>query len=377
MDSRCAALAAAAFALPAGAQVQELAFSGYFKSLLVRSNTVAPAGERYVVDLNRLRLQWEGTIAERATFDLQLDNELLVGDYVRTAQFAAEEAAASQQYWDLAGRSIDGGDARGRHRVHRASVSLAVGATDLRLGRQRIAWGTGRFWSPLDILNPIMPASLERQERPGVDALLVEHRPGALRRLSLVQAPRHDGADSSRAMAWHDNFSGTDYTIVVGRFGRERVAGMSLATQLAGAGLHAELTHSRRADASRYDRSLLGVDYAFPGSLTVGAEAYYDGAGAPSPEAYDFEALFSGRIRNVGRRYLAAVATYELTPLVRWSAEAIRNIDDRSRYLSSSLRISLKTDLDLTLGAQWFRGSAASEYGRFNDAYYVEFQAYY
>ena len=42
---------------------------------------------------------------------------------------------------------------------------------------------------PLDLLNPFSPLALEREERLGVDAVLVEHKFGPVSRLAAVYAP--------------------------------------------------------------------------------------------------------------------------------------------------------------------------------------------
>ena len=147
----------------ASARAEELRPSGYYKNLFVASETVAPAGERYTLDLNRLRLELKGNLTESVALDLQYDNEVLLGSYLRTAQFAAQKDAPSGQYWDLESNYAEGGSYYARHLLYRANLTFSRGDTDLRLGRQRIAWGTGRFWSPLDLFNPINSIALERR----------------------------------------------------------------------------------------------------------------------------------------------------------------------------------------------------------------------
>jgi len=274
-------------------------------------------------------------------------------------------------------RDSEAGSYYARHRLYRASVTLASRDTDVRIGRQRIAWGTGRFWSPLDILNPINPIQLEREERLGVDAVLVERKLGALSRLSAVYAPQHASGASSAALLWHDNAAGVDYSIVVARFLRENVVGADVATQLGEAGLRAELTHARREGGTDYRRALLGLDYAFPNTLTLSGEFYHNGAGAADRGSYDFASLLAGRIQNVGRRYLGTYASYEITPLLKWANYLVVNLADHSRYFSPSLTYSIKTNLDWSVGVQLFRGSNGSEYGRFNDVYYTQLQWFF
>jgi hypothetical protein len=360
-----------------GAGAQDLKFSGYYKNLLVNSETVAPAGQRYTLDLNRLRIELKGNLSESAALDLQYDNEVLLGNYLHTAQFAAQKDQRPDQLWNLDRNYGEGGSWLGRHRLYRGNVTLSSGETDLRLGRQRIAWGTGRFWSPVDLLNPLNPIALEREERLGVDAVLAEHKLGPLSRISAVYAPRHESGESSGALNWHSNAAGVDYSLIAGRFRRERVIGGDIATQLGRAGIRAELTHNARDAGPTYRHAVLAMDYAFPNTLALSGELYYNGAGTTDTAAYDFTSLFAGRIQNVGRRYLGAYVGYEITPLLKWANYLVVNLADRSSFFSPSLIYSIKTNLDWTVGIQVFRGTGGSEYGQFNVVYYTQLQWFF
>ena len=363
--------------LSSAAVAQDLKFSGYYKNLLVNSETLVPAGQRYDLDLNRLRLELKGKLSGSVALDLQYDNEVLFGNYLETGQFALQKDRRPDQHWNLDGNYAESGSWYGRHRLYRGNVTFSSGNTDLRLGRQRIAWGTGRFWSPVDLINPLNPIALEREERPGADAVLGEHKLGPLSKISAVYAPGHENGGSSLALNWHSNAAGVDYSLIGGRFRSERVIGADVATQWGGAGIRAELTHNNRGAGSSYRRAVLGVDYAFPNTLTLGGELYYNGAGVTDTPAYDFASLFAGRVQNVGRRYFGGYASYEMTPLVKLANYLVLNVRDRSRFFSPAVIYSLKTNLDLTVGAQFFRGSPGSEYARLRDVYYAQMQWFF
>ena len=355
----------------------DLKLSGYYKNLLVHSETVVGTPQRYTLDLNRLRLELKGKLHENVALDLQYDNELLFGNYLRTQQFAMQKDLAPDTYWDLESNYAGGGSYYGRHRLYRANVKLSLGETDLRVGRQRIAWGTGRFWSPLDLLNPFSPIALERTERIGVDAVLIERKLDALSRLSAVYAPAPNGDPSSVALHWHSNARGIDYSFIGGRFRREEVVGADLATQIGGAGVRAEVTHNRRDAAADYQRAVIAIDYAFANTLTLSGELYYNGAGASDRAAYDFPALFAGRIQNVGRRYFGGYTAYDVTPLVKWTNYLVVNLADGSTFFSPTLSFSLQANLDLTIGTQLFGGSAGSEYARLRDVHFAQLQWFF
>lgn len=361
-----AAVFVAWLAAGAGAQPAEgggVAFSGHYRNAVLASRTTLGGVERYRLDANRLRLEWQGQLEPGARIEFQYDNEVLLGSYLGTRQFALERDLPRRTYLDLEGDYARAGEALGRHRIRRATLTLSAGATDLRLGRQRVAWGTGRIFSPLDLLNPVHPTALEPGEREGVDALVVEHKRSAVSRASFVWAPARAARDHA-LVQWHANAAGVDYSVTGGQVREGRLVGVDLAGQVGGAGLRAEWTATRSPAGATVQRVLLGWDYAFANSLALTVELHHDGAGSRDPARYDFAGLLAGRRQAVGRRYAGLHARYEITPLLRWDNWLAHNLVDRSWYYSPRLTWSVRENFDLVLGAQLHAGGAATEFGR-------------
>lgn len=354
-----------------------LQFSGYYKNLLVDSTTVFAGSQPYTLDLNRFRLEWKGPVSPGVGVELQYDNEFLLGDYFRTGQAQLEEQLPPRTYWDWESTYARGDHYRARHRIHRGSVTLSQGATDVHIGRQRIAWGTGRFFSPLDVLNPFSPTTLEPGEREGVDAILIERKRSAVSRVSFAYAPVRDSARPNALAQWHDNVKGIDYSITAGQHAGGPFLGLDLAGQLGGAGLRAEWTVSKPEARQQYQRLLLGWDYAFPNTLTLSAELFYDGSGSSDPSRYDVAGFLAGRTQTLARRYAGGYASYELTPLLKLANWLVANLDDNSLYFSPRLTWSVRTNLDLSLGAQLFDGRDRSELGSRHNLYFTQLQWFF
>lgn len=361
----------------AGACAQDLKFSGYYKNLLVNSETVAPAGQSYALDVNRLRLELKGNLSEHVALDLQYDNEVWSGNYLHTAQFAAWKDLQRDPYWDLDRNWGEGNSWYGRQRLYRGNVTLSSGDTDLRLGRQRIAWGTGRFWSPLDLLNPLNPVTIEREERLGSDALLIERKFGPVSRASFAYVPAHDTRMSTSAARWHGNAAAIDYSLMVANAARTHVIGADFAGQVGKAGWRAEIARFAPEAAGAFSRALVGIDYAFANSLNLTGEVYFNGAGAKAPTAYDFASLISGRIQAVGRRYAGFHASYDITPLLKAEADIVVNAADRSRYVGAMLTYSVTSNLELRAGLQRFAGASGSEFRRLPNTAYAQLQRFF
>ncbi|MEW5917937.1 MAG: hypothetical protein AB1762_16155 [Gemmatimonadota bacterium] len=351
--------------------------SGYLLSLLTRSTTLFPDEERFVLDLNRLRFKLDWKPLDAVTVDVQYDNEVFLGSYLQTRQFALVRDRVPDTTFDLERDYAAGRSVIARHRLYRATVAWSGRELDLVVGRQRIAWGTGRFWSPLDILSPFDAARIEREERLGVDALLAERKLGALGKINAVFAPATQRSRAAAAGYVHGNAGGMDYSFVVGRFRDERVIGGDFAGRAGGLGIRGEATATRPDSGRSFARVLLGADYGFANTLTLSAELYYNGQGARERAYYDFAALFEGRVRSLARRYGAAAATYEITPLFKGFAYGILNVDDGSRLLWPGIEYSLSSNVAVTGGVQWFAGGGDSEYGQVHDLLHIQAKLFF
>ena len=184
-------LVAALLASARPAQAEGLGLTGSVKSLFVRSRTVNGRSVRAEPEPAARRGQGRPRPGSRARPAVR--QRTAAGQLPGHGGVSCRSRiSVTPQYWRADANYVERGDVYGRHRLYRAAVTLTRGDVDLKLGRQRIAWGTGRFWSPLDILNPVSPLALEREERVGVDAALLEAKLGPLSRASLVYAPAPD-----------------------------------------------------------------------------------------------------------------------------------------------------------------------------------------
>lgn len=366
------------FALPTAGAVEApgaWSMSGELQALALRSHDLN--GASYEAAASRLRLKFKGIVGPAARIDLQYEHELRGGSVLQTMTYAMEQAAVTPPYWRLQSTYLERGDLIASHGLHRISLSLDQGDSTARFGRQRIAWGVGRIWSPLDRLNPPPVTTLDRSERAGVDALLLEHRFGAVARLSAAVAMGHDRASRSQALRWHGTVSETEYSVVTGRFKQDRVTGLDLTHRLGDAIVRAEWARIDEDGGNAHDRTLLGADLAFANTLNLAAEFYQDGSGADRLESYDFEALARGRRSTLGRRYLGLQASIESSPRVRWHLDAIVNLVDQSRYLAPSVVFEFRPDADVTAGLQSFAGRTGSEFGLRADAAYLRFRWFF
>lgn len=241
-------------------------------------------------------------------------------------------------------------------RVDRVAVQWNDGATRVTLGRQRIAWGVGYVFSPMDLFNPPNPLD-PTGRRVGADALVVRRSTGPLSFWSLVAAlPPPEGSGRPRVGAIYGEHVGeTDLRAAYlsdGADGYHKI-GAAARGDLGSAGWslgwHGEILHERPWDSrvlagaganaatggNRW-QAVLGLERSLlDGRLfTLTEYRYVAGGSLPSPA-----------------RYLAAHAAYSLDEFTSLDAGVVVDLDGRAAWVEPSLKVAVDDRLRVELGA--------------------------
>lgn len=352
-------------------------WSGYNKLIVMRSRTFDD-GQDYDLLLDRLRIKMRYAPSEKLLLVVEDDIELRTGSYLETRQFGAEVSETRAQYWN--GNAVLGeakGDYRLENKLFRAYLKASLGPVDLTLGRQRIPIGTGRIWSTMDMLNPVNPVQVEREEYVGADVASLEWRTGGHQRMQAVYAPDPSKRDDRWMFRWMTHRNASDIDLVAASYWGDRLVGASIASQWGGAGIRGEYTWTDARIGRDYSRVLVGIDQAFANTFTVSVEAYFSSQSKRDLRAQLLADPLRRRTQPVARSYLGVSAGYEFTPLMKGGIHLLGNMDDGSRFVAPTFTWSLTENLALLLGAQFFSGKASSEYGRGQDLYHAQLQRFF
>ena len=380
MNRPALALLLSAF-LPLGAGAVELGaageLGGSYRNLFESGRD--PSGTTIRTDFSRLRLAWQGG-AGAWSWRLLYDHLVTVGGVVQSPDFDAIRALPDPTYLDGDAGIAEGGRYEWRHRVYRATVGYDWDRGKLALGRQRIAWGSGRLWNPTDRFNPVQPTALEPEEKTGVDAAVGELRFGAFGALQGVAAPGAESRNVSSKLAvrWRDTVAQVDYAGLVGRIGSENVVGLDFSGNLWGGAVRFEGLVGRPGSRDRYGQTAVGYDYTlagkiFPAGLYLLAEYFYNGAArgaAPAPVPSD-------RLESRNRHFLGFSAGYDLTPLWRIDGLTIWDVTGGSLFVSPRLTWSAAANIEVSAFAQLFTGGRRSEFGTAHDAYLLRLEWFF
>ncbi len=363
--------AGATFTVPGGTTAE---VKGYYKNLFTASK--AEAGNRFTEDLNRLRLELDATLGEGLRAYVAYDNEIVLGSVLNTAEFKAAKQINEGNYFDLSSTVLDTGSAYWRHLIYRGYARYERGVLTVTAGRQRVALGTGRIWNPEDLLNPVSPLQIERDERTGTDAVDVELSTGPLSGASVVYAPGKDSSHESFFVKQRVNVNGYDLSALVGDFRRDKVLGLDFSGYVGDSGLRGEFTYTLPDAGNGYLRGVVSFDHNFASSLYVLAEYLYNG-GNDASLTDPLSVTTSAAIITKNRNFLGLAAGYDVTPLVRAEAMGVFDIDGKSAFLAPSVRYNLLENLDVSAGFQFFTGRDNGEYSSTPDLFYAGLQAYF
>jgi hypothetical protein len=363
--------------MDAGEGAGSFAVRGYAKSLLVRSREEQD-GDRWVLSLNRLRVNATAATPSGLELHVEHDTELRVGTYVDTAEFRQiMRPSVPEHYLSIDWTLSSGAEHWLSQRFFRLYARISLAETDVTVGRQRIPLGTGRMWSALDVLNPVNPLRVERDEYVGVDAVEVEQRLGALTRLLAVYAPAVGGEEDRAVVRFQTNAYETDAALTAGTYWGNRFIGVDLATQVLGAGVYGELAWTSPQVGGAHLKGLIGVGYALFDTVSIAAEAYATAQDGPDRRASSARNPQLLRVQPVGARYAGFSIAYEPTPVLAGTAFLIVNLEDASRIVAPSVSYTFAGDWVVSASAQLGGGEATSEFGQARALWSAQLQRYF
>jgi hypothetical protein len=378
-----ALLLAAGSLAPISRAQWDVALSGYvvdFPAFQVSSPAVAElfgTGREQFVNTVRVRLRPVVGLWGDAQLSLEYECAALYQSSGTVFQDTSLESRG--QVVELRWTPLSTSHWRAMHCVDRLYYRQGFTFGELTLGRQRIAWGTGRIWNPTDLFNPLNRANYTKIEKDGVDALLLKIFLGSFTDLSLVYNPAQEWDTENAGLRFRTNVEEFDLSLMGGYFDGRTVIGGDCVGNFFGAGLRGEVILSGLTGqaSSRFASYIFGVDYQFTATLYGLAEYHHNGEGSLDRDSYDLQRLVRGEILNLAKDYLALGTTWQLHPLLAVSATVTLNLNDGSDFVSLSATYAVTEECSLSAGGQLFLGSDRSEYWYYPDALYLKADVYF
>ena len=383
---------------PAAAQDYELlgsvetrAYGAYRKDSPVVADP-AQRGTWALSALTRLEATHRLTLGSRGEAELLLDHALTLVPLTAGTQAPSSFVSTGSTVGGVS-TGTGGTGAAGTtgvqplHEVYQAWLGLyPADWLSLRLGRQRLNWGTGWTFSATDALHPRSPDS---EVEPGFDGASLSLIGGANLAVEGALAAQDaftttDPEDLRTALYLNAFLPPVDACgAVVHQYATMLRPGLGLSLPagpflLAGE-LAAELYDPRGEVLNTQTLASLGAEYSRYGEradLTLLAEYLHNGLEEtfPGPAATDLVVTTDAAdgFRRPGRHYAAATAALAVSE--SWSTEhsVLANLSDESLLISHSATMLRIPGLDLSARVIWNVGEVESEFGLLEQGMVVE-----
>ncbi len=364
-------------------------------------------------------LRWKFS-ANKENFDFKIDYQLQVleGDLLEYSQqsnsmaslssasiFSAQNYSSDERrVFDLTRVMSDDEDTVILHRLDRFNIGYSQDNTVVRIGRQVVSWGNGLIYNPLDFFNPFDPVALDKEYKTGDDMVYGQYLLNSGSDFQAVWVARRKikgdginpeqgrgGVSSSQqsvAVKYHyvnfgntDNlFSGMEMEFVLAQHYENNIAGVGAVKSVGGALWRSDLmvTKTERQRAISFvtnfsyswvwgDRNYSGiVEYFYNGFGLKGNNASLEDL---TPKNEDdkvidlLEKIQRGELYGIGRHYLAASATVELTPLAVASPSLYINLVDHSALLQLSVNYDIAQNWQVITALNFPLGPKNTEFG--------------
>ena len=199
--------------------------------------------ERAVQSLSRLRLEIDVGVTSWLTGHVVADNELFAGD-LDTLEATLGDDLSSDSFFGAEDNVTQNDHAAWRTLLYRGYLRAELGPTEWIVGRQRIAWGVGRLWNPIDRFNPIPPLAIEGDQSEGIDAVLARWNFDGFNAVEAIYAPGSSQDDARYALRVLGVTLDTDWSVMAGVFERAPTVGFDLARNLGDAAIRFEVVYA-------------------------------------------------------------------------------------------------------------------------------------
>ena len=359
-------------------------FSGYVEDLPVFESLKQDLADLYGSDKNqflnltRIRLRASVNLWENSRIETEYEIDGLYFNSTQQLELNSS-GKTNRQIVRLRWNPINEKHFQLTHFIDRLYLWQGFKSGSVVIGRQRISWGTGRVWNPMDLFNPINPASYYKIEKDGADAVSAKYAFGNFTDLNVVFNPQEKIKNSNYAFRFRTNYAEYDMAVMGGYFDRRIVGGLDFAGNLFNAGVRGEGIISVNKDSTEdnFVKFILGIDNQFTPELYALAEYHYNGEGKTDRGNYDFDRLAKGEIQNLSRNYICVSAMYQLNALTSITLTDISNFNDGSGFVNAVISFAAKEFLTLSLGSQITYGSPYSEYWHYPFSLYFQADYYF
>lgn len=368
----------------ATAQSDKLEIGGYLQGMPVRigADLPEPLGSEAYWEYrlqNRLNMKWY--ISSELTFSWEMRTRFFAGDLVQEIPFYADVIDVDPGYIDLS-MMVEENDTWLLHYIpDRLNLDWYTDNWRVTAGRQRINWGINSVSNPNDLFNIYSFYDFNYPERPGSDAIRIQHFLDWASRVEVAYSPAREARNSVAAGMFTFNKGGYDIQLITGYYKNNWALGGGWAGSIRQTGFKGEMMafvdlENKDDESSSNIVAAVSADHMFSSTLFLTAEILFNKNGGRDQFLLLGEQL-SAENPSYSRYQFTTQASYPFSPIFNGSFAAIYYPDESAAFLSPSVNWSVLQNLDLNLLGQLFAGSDDSAFSTAGNVFAASLTWYY
>lgn len=354
-------------------------FSGYVKFL--NTSTFKNFDDISNDNLLHNRLNLKVYASEAFTVSIELRNRLFWGNSVQNIPNYADLIDVSQNI-DLSVNIIDEPALLLHSKIDRLNIDYRSGKWQFTIGRQRINWGKNLVWNPNDLFNTYSFIDFDYEERPGADALRVQHFLSGDSSLEAVINYIEDGGDNTLAFKYNFHKYNYDFQVLLAKYLEDYTIGIGWEGAIKTVGIKGEFSYFIPQDKGITNEDVfigsVSLDYYFKNGISVNSSVLFNGGGIKNSNSFDpnqFNSLELNAKNLMPNRwsYFFQMAK-SLTPAINASMSTIYAYELKGLFLMPQFSYNMSQNWDLDVIAQVFYGKEDDNFSNVQNSIFLRFR---
>jgi len=336
---------------------KRFSFNGYVKLMPSAGYANLTKATTFNTNLNN-RLNFRYRTSDRFHLSLEVRNRLLGGEMLREHGHLMKEILEQDNGLVDASFVPLTGDAWLYHlNADRFYADWRGERWQIRIGRQRINWGINMVSNPNDLFNNFSFFDFDYEERPGADALRIQHFTGDMSRIELAINPGKRTKESVAALLYGFNHKGYDVQFIAGYFRHRSAIGAGWAGNIKNSGFKGEATLFNNIDQPDSMTVVVsaGVDHMFGNGIYAFAEMLFNGGHTNNVSLFRITEPMRADNLFISKYAATLSIMYPLSPLLGTSLAVMVMPDIDAFYVMPNITWSVIENLDLAFVLQYFQ----------------------
>lgn len=219
-----------------------ITLNGYIKDLQ-STYFIQKIDSNASMNLIHNRLNFKFSISSKISGRLEIRNRIFYGDQLKIIPDFGKTINQYNGIFNLSHLWINEKSFVAHSVIDRMLLQYSDEKWDIKIGRQRINWGINNIWNPNDIFNAYNFLDFDYEERPGNDAVRIQHNFNTNSVLEFAFKPGKNKDENTAAFLYKFNQWKYDFQFLGGIFQTDYVVGAGWAGNLKEAGFKGEISY--------------------------------------------------------------------------------------------------------------------------------------